>query len=108
MASNMIASSSVSRPCLAKAQSRVTPRLAVRSRTSVAVRASAENKAANVATAAAGVSAAAMLLPQAASAAQEVMVLAEGEPFIVTLGWSALAVSFSMSLAFVVWGRSGL
>ena len=32
----------------------------------------------------------------------------QGEPLVVQLGWAALAASFSASLAFVVWGRSGL
>jgi len=32
----------------------------------------------------------------------------QGEPFIVSLGWGALAASFSFSLAAVVWGRSGM
>jgi cytochrome b6-f complex subunit 8 len=36
------------------------------------------------------------------------MQTAEGEPFIVNLGWAALCASFSFSLALVVWGRSGL
>ncbi|EIE25058.1 hypothetical protein COCSUDRAFT_52753 [Coccomyxa subellipsoidea C-169] len=44
----------------------------------------------------------------AAQAATEVMQLAEGEPFIVNVGWAALAASFSFSLAAVVWGRSGM
>ena len=34
--------------------------------------------------------------------------LLQGEPFIVSLGWGALAASFSFSLAAVVWGRSGM
>jgi cytochrome b6-f complex subunit 8 len=33
---------------------------------------------------------------------------AQGEPFIVNIGWAALAASFSFSLAAVVWGRSGM
>jgi hypothetical protein len=32
----------------------------------------------------------------------------QGEPLVVQLGWAALCASFSASLAFVVWGRSGL
>lgn len=32
----------------------------------------------------------------------------QGEPAIVNVAWAALCVSFSASLAFVVWGRSGL
>lgn len=66
----------------------------------------------------------ACLLPQMANAAQEIAVLAEvrqnkpspgkiifviqGEPLIVQAGWAALAASFTMSIAIVVWGRSGL
>ncbi|CAK0783704.1 hypothetical protein CVIRNUC_006903 [Coccomyxa viridis] len=44
----------------------------------------------------------------AAQAATEMMQLAEGEPFIVNIGWAMLAASFSFSLAAVVWGRSGM
>lgn len=57
---------------------------------------------------AAGVSALSIALAPAAMAAQEAMILAEGEPAIVNVAWGALCVSFSASLAFVVWGRSGL
>ncbi len=32
----------------------------------------------------------------------------QGEAPIVQVAWAALCVSFSASLAFVVWGRSGL
>eukprot|EP00210_Caulerpa_lentillifera_P009649 g9205.t1 len=56
----------------------------------------------------AAITAAACVLPQIASAAQEVIQLAEGEPLIVQAGWAALAASFTMSIAIVVWGRSGL
>jgi cytochrome b6-f complex subunit 8 len=45
---------------------------------------------------------------QALQAAQEMIQLAEGEPFIVNIGWAALCASFSFSLSLVVWGRSGL
>jgi cytochrome b6-f complex subunit 8 len=41
-------------------------------------------------------------------AAQEAMMVAEGEPLIVSVGWAALCVMFSFSLSLVVWGRSGL
>ncbi len=34
--------------------------------------------------------------------------VAQGEPFIVQLGWAATCVVFSFSLSLVVWGRSGL
>jgi cytochrome b6-f complex subunit 8 len=36
------------------------------------------------------------------------MALVQNEPFIVNVGWAALAASFSFSLAAVVWGRSGM
>lgn len=49
-----------------------------------------------------------MALAPAAQAAQEAMMVAEGEPFIVQLGWAATCVMFSFSLSMVVWGRSGL
>jgi len=48
------------------------------------------------------------VLPELTNAAQEVLQLAEGEPLIVQAGWAALAASFTMSIAIVVWGRSGL
>lgn len=35
-------------------------------------------------------------------------VMSQGEAPIVQVAWAALCVSFSASLAFVVWGRSGL
>eukprot|EP01025_Chloroclados_australasicus_P021239 TRINITY_DN222_c0_g1_i1.p2 TRINITY_DN222_c0_g1~~TRINITY_DN222_c0_g1_i1.p2 ORF type:complete len:106 (-),score=18.14 TRINITY_DN222_c0_g1_i1:202-519(-) len=44
----------------------------------------------------------------AAQAAQEVAMTAEGEAAIIQVGWGVLAASFSLSLAMVVWGRSGL
>lgn len=44
----------------------------------------------------------------AAQAAQEAMMVAEGEPLIVQLGWAATAAMFTFSLSLVVWGRSGL
>ncbi|GFH05996.1 uncharacterized protein HaLaN_00551, partial [Haematococcus lacustris] len=56
----------------------------------------------------AAVTAAALAIAPAAQAAQEVMMVAEGEPFIVQLGWAATCVMFSFSLSLVVWGRSGL
>ncbi|PRW45325.1 subunit of the chloroplast cytochrome b6f complex [Chlorella sorokiniana] len=64
----------------------------------------AEQKAAAVA----ALSAAALAIAPAAQAAQEAMMVAEGEPLIVQLGWAATAVMFSFSLSLVVWGRSGL
>ncbi|KAF5831987.1 hypothetical protein DUNSADRAFT_12302 [Dunaliella salina] len=42
----------------------------------------------------------------AAQAAQEVFMVAEGEPFIVQVGWGAVCVMFNFSLSLVVWGRS--
>jgi len=50
----------------------------------------------------------AMALAPAAQAAQEVAMVAEGEPGLVSLGWASVLGSFSFSLALVVWGRSGL
>ena len=44
----------------------------------------------------------------AAQAAQEAMMMAEGEPAIVQIGWAACAAMFTFSLSLVVWGRSGL
>lgn len=44
----------------------------------------------------------------AAQAAQEAMMVAEGEPLIVQVGWAACAAMFTFSLSLVVWGRSGL
>ncbi|PSC68583.1 subunit of the chloroplast cytochrome b6f complex [Micractinium conductrix] len=63
-----------------------------------------EQKAAAVA----ALSAAALAIAPAAQAAQEALMVAEGEPLIVQLGWAATAVMFSFSLSLVVWGRSGL
>lgn len=78
-------------------------------RRALVVRASNEKKATTT-VAAAGVAATALAvaLPETSSAAQEVMTLAQGEPVIVVVGWAALAASFTISLALVVWGRSGL
>jgi cytochrome b6-f complex subunit 8 len=50
----------------------------------------------------------AMAIAPAAQAAQEVMMIAEGEPAIVQIGWAAVCVMFSFSLSLVVWGRSGM
>jgi len=44
----------------------------------------------------------------AAQAATEAMMMAEGEPAIVQVGWAACAAMFTFSLSLVVWGRSGL
>ncbi|KXZ55187.1 hypothetical protein GPECTOR_3g332 [Gonium pectorale] len=67
----------------------------------------AEQKAAMAAVAATA-STMALALAPAAQAAQEVAMLAEGEPAIVQIGWAATCVMFSFSLSLVVWGRSGL
>lgn len=56
---------------------------------------------------AAGVVAEALSAP-AVQAAQELVQVAEGEPFIVNVAWAAIMSTFSFSLALVVWGRSGL
>lgn len=60
------------------------------------------------AAAVAALSAAALAIAPAAQAAQEAMMMAEGEPTIVQIGWAATAVMFTFSLSLVVWGRSGL
>eukprot|EP00879_Flechtneria_rotunda_P000194 GHRR01000266.1.p1 GENE.GHRR01000266.1~~GHRR01000266.1.p1 ORF type:complete len:171 (+),score=25.45 GHRR01000266.1:76-588(+) len=65
-------------------------------------------KAAEKATLAASVAAAAMAVAPAAHAAHEVMLVANGEPAIVQIGWAAVCVMFSFSLSLVVWGRSGM
>lgn len=57
---------------------------------------------------ASAVAGAALALAPAAQAATEAMMLAEGEPAIVQIGWAATCVMFSFSLSLVVWGRSGL
>lgn len=72
------------------------------------MKAATEQKAAQRAAIAAGVSAIAMAAVPAAQAAQEAMMLAEGEPAIVQIGWAATCVMFSFSLSLVVWGRSGM
>ena len=36
------------------------------------------------------------------------VLLVQGEPPIVQIGWAATAVMFTFSLSLVVWGRSGL
>jgi cytochrome b6-f complex subunit 8 len=56
----------------------------------------------------AGAATFAMAIAPAAQAAQEVMMVAEGEPAIVQIGWAAVCVMFSFSLSLVVWGRSGM
>lgn len=84
------------------------PQLAVRR--PLRVQAAATNgKQVSIAAAAASVSAfAAMAIPAAAQAAQEAMVIADGEPALVQVGWAATCVMFSFSLSLVVWGRSGM
>ncbi|GAB4821576.1 hypothetical protein N2152v2_008622 [Parachlorella kessleri] len=81
--------------------SRVAPQRALRV---VAAAQRQEQKAAAVA----ALTAAALAIAPAAQAAQEALVLAEGEPIIQNIGWAATAAMFSFSLALVVWGRSGL
>ncbi|KAL6778636.1 PETN1 [Auxenochlorella protothecoides x Auxenochlorella symbiontica] len=61
-----------------------------------------------VAAATGTIASAAMLLAPAALAAQEHMMLAEGEPILVQVGWAATCVIFTFSISLVVWGRSGL
>ncbi|KAF5837944.1 hypothetical protein DUNSADRAFT_3665 [Dunaliella salina] len=58
--------------------------------------------------AATAVSTLALAAAPAAQAAQEAFMVAEGEPFIVQVGWAAVCVMFSFSLSLVVWGRSGM
>ncbi|KAG2441612.1 hypothetical protein HXX76_003232 [Chlamydomonas incerta] len=90
------------------AQRSAVSRPRVASRQAVKVQAvKAESKAA-MAAVAAGASTLALALAPAAQAAQEVAMLAEGEPAIVQIGWAATCVMFSFSLSLVVWGRSGL
>jgi len=88
------------------AKSSAAPKVAVRK--PLRVQAAASQKA-SVAAAAASVSAfAALAVPQAAQAAQEAFMLADGEPALVQIGWAATCVMFSFSLSLVVWGRSGM
>ena len=56
----------------------------------------------------AGAGALALALAPAAQAAMEVANVAEGEPLLVQVGWGAVLATFSLSLSYVVWGRSGL
>lgn len=56
----------------------------------------------------AGAGALALALAPAAQAAMEVANVAEGEPLLVQVGWGAVMATFSLSLCYVVWGRSGL
>merc|ERR1719428_1870897 len=44
----------------------------------------------------------------AADVMKEVSQVGLGEPDIVTVGWAALCVMFSTSIALVIWGRSGI
>ncbi|KAK9839962.1 hypothetical protein WJX74_001149 [Apatococcus lobatus] len=91
------------------------PALPVRpstSRRQLCVRAAAQSQRSEVAAvkplAVAGLVATTMAAAPAAQAAMEVMAVAEGEPFIVNVGWAVLCASFTFSLSLVVWGRSGL
>lgn len=92
------------RPAVAQRMAVVRPSL----RRTVCVKAAAEQKVVEKAALAAGVSSLAMAMVPAAQAAQEVMMVAEGEPAIVQIGWAATCVMFSFSLSLVVWGRSGM
>jgi cytochrome b6-f complex subunit 8 len=93
---------------LARRSSAAAPKVAARRSLRVQAAASASQKA-GVAAAAASVSAfAAMAVPQAAQAAQEAFMVADGEPALVQIGWAATCVMFSFSLSLVVWGRSGM
>merc|ERR1712118_408853 len=47
-------------------------------------------------------------LVPAAQAIQDTMIINDGEPFIVQIGWAATCVMFTFSLSLVVRGRSGL
>lgn len=91
-------STSVVRPSLARVAAKPARAQAVRPVAALEKRVAAVS----------AVSAAAVALAPAANAAQELAVVAAGEPLIVNVGWAALCCSFSMSLALVVWGRSGL
>ncbi len=99
MALKLSTSAPIVRRTAAPALPRAAPRRAV------VVRA---ERAAEKAAVLAGVSTAALALAPAAQAAQEAMMLAEGEPAIVQVGWAAVCVMFSFSLSLVVWGRSGM
>ncbi|KAI8476063.1 MAG: PetN-domain-containing protein [Monoraphidium minutum] len=93
-------------PRLASRKAVVPARASVRP---VVVRAAAQSdKVQMAAVAASAGTALALAVPQAAQAAQEALMLAEGEPAIVQVGWAALCVMFSFSISLVVWGRSGM
>ncbi|KAG2499593.1 hypothetical protein HYH03_002534 [Edaphochlamys debaryana] len=83
------------------------PRVASRQAVKVQAVKPTEQKAAMAAIAATA-STMALALAPAVQAAQEVAIVAEGEPAIVQIGWAATCVMFSFSLSLVVWGRSGL
>lgn len=104
MALTMAKSTVAQRPAVAQRMAVAKPSL----RRTVCVKAAVEQKAAQKAAIAAGVSTLAMAVVPAAQAAQEVMMVAEGEPAIVQIGWAAVCVMFSFSLSLVVWGRSGM
>lgn len=87
--------------------SAVKPRTASRQAVKVQAAAKPQAKAA-MAAAAATASTLVLALAPAVQAAQEVAMVAEGEPAIVQIGWAATCVMFSFSLSLVVWGRSGL
>merc|ERR1712078_555876 len=96
----------VARPALPAARRTASSRAALR--TTTKAKATTSNKMAERVALGSAVGAAAIALAPAAQAAQEFAQVAEGEPFLVSLGWGALMASFSFSLSLVVWGRSGL
>eukprot|EP01023_Acetabularia_acetabulum_P063217 TRINITY_DN790_c0_g1_i1.p3 TRINITY_DN790_c0_g1~~TRINITY_DN790_c0_g1_i1.p3 ORF type:complete len:153 (-),score=18.90 TRINITY_DN790_c0_g1_i1:256-714(-) len=102
--SKMVLTSSSVRVTLPTLPLRASVRPVVSRRITTQITVKAETKAAAVA----GVSALAVTLAPAAQAAQEAMMVAEGEPAIVQVGWAAVCVMFTFSLSLVVWGRSGL
>lgn len=95
---------SVQKPALRLAAKSSCSRAAPRSGAVRVLAQKQEQKAAAVA----ALSAAALAIAPAAQAAQEAMMVADGEPLIVTLGWAATCAMFTFSLSLVVWGRSGL
>lgn len=92
---------------LPQRQQRASVRVAASAKPTLATAAKPAPKA-NLAAAAAAASALAVAIAPAAQAAQEAMMVAEGEPAIVQVGWAAVCVMFSFSLSLVVWGRSGM
>merc|ERR1739848_619791 len=99
---------SLSLPASRKAvNGRLSSRVTIKTRAN-ATRRTEVSKVVEKAALSSAVGAAAIALAPAAQAAQEFAQVAEGEPFLVSIGWGALMASFSFSLCLVVWGRSGL